>query len=296
MMVGAAKSGTTAIATYLSKHPQVFLTPLKEPKFISSQFLTYPLNGPGDQWVQTIAFQNLSDYLKLYRNVREEEAIGEASVENLIYYREAIPLIQKYFGDVKIIIILRNPIDRAFSAYMHLCRDLRETLSFEEALEAETERSKNNWDHIWFYKAGGMYAEGVEAYQKAFSRVKVMILDDFKTDRAAFLRELFSFLEVNPDFEVNTSKRFNVSGVPRSNWIQRIFKPGILYAWFYRKMVMYTGLKEDWLLGIIENLWRFNLRPIRMNPETRRQLARDFANDNRRLSQLLGRDLSNWLQ
>ncbi|MBE7438026.1 MAG: sulfotransferase [Spirochaetales bacterium] len=294
-IVGAAKSGTTAITAQLGRHPEVFICPMKETKFISSQFLEYPLRGPGDEWVDTIAITTRGEYDDLFRNMRGEKAIGEASVENLYFYERAIPEIKKQFGDPRIVIALRNPVERAFSAYMHLRRDMRETLSFEDALEEEECRIQNNWDHIWFYKSSGLYYQQVRAYLESFSRVKVMILDDIKSQASHFFRDLFQFLDVSPEHPLEHVQTTNISGVPKSDRIQLLFRPGRFYAKLYRTVVRRFGWPEDKILRFVESLWKFNLKRISMRPETRTRLTRYFAEDVARLGLLLDRDLSHWL-
>jgi len=293
-IVGAAKSGTTAITAQLGRHPEVFISPMKESKYVSSQFLEYPLRGPGDEWVDTIAIRTRSEYDHLFRKAGEEKAIGEASVENLYFYERAIPEIKRQFGDPRIVILLRNPIERAFSAYTHLRRDMRENLSFEAALQEEEQRIKSNWDHIWFYKASGLYAEQVKAYLESFSRVKVLILDDLKTHSSRFFRDLYQFLGVDPDHPLNRIEVSNVSGVPKNPHLQKLFRPGRFYAKLYRTVVLRLGWSEDKILRFVESVWKFNLKRISMLPQTRAMLGDFFARDIERLGSILDRDLSHW--
>ncbi len=173
LIVGAAKSGTTALYHYLSQHPEIYMSPLKEPKFITSNFLKFPFQGPGDNEVEKMIVKSFDRYCDLFKGVKNEKAIGEASADNLYYYEQAIFYIKKYIGNPKIIIILRNPIERAYSAYLHLVRDERETLSFKEALAEEEKRRKQNWEFIWFYKNVGFYFNQVKAYLENFTQVKV---------------------------------------------------------------------------------------------------------------------------
>jgi hypothetical protein len=107
----------------------------------------------------------INDYESLFVDVVNHQTIGEASVPYLYYYKKTIPNIIKTFcKDIKIIIILRNPVDRAYSNYMHHIRDGTEPLSFEEALMAEKEREKESWWRGYQYRDGGRYYNQVEAY------------------------------------------------------------------------------------------------------------------------------------
>jgi hypothetical protein len=149
--------GATAIAGYLSQHPDIYVSPIKEPKFFTSQFLRFPLQGPGDSFVENFTIKTFDAYKQLFRRVKDEKAIGDASVDNLYFHKEVIPLIKSCLGDVKIIIVLRNPVERAFSAYKNLLRDSRETLSFEEGLNRERDRRQRGYEYIWRYLDLGFY-------------------------------------------------------------------------------------------------------------------------------------------
>ena len=137
LIAGAAKSGTTAMYFYLQNHPDIFFSRLKEPCFFSAQVFEFPGNGIGDE--QKKITQTLTEYELLFRDAGNQKIIADASQDTL-YYPETIPNIHKYLGDPAILIMLRNPIDRAFSAYGHLVRDNRERLSFEDSLQKEEQR------------------------------------------------------------------------------------------------------------------------------------------------------------
>ena len=135
LIVGAPKSGTTSFNYYLKEHPQIYMSRVKEPYFFTSQRLQLPESGPGDYKRKYI--KEFSQYKELFNNVGNEIAIGEASTDTMFYHSFTINEIHKFVGDPKILIFLRNPVDRAFSAYTHLLRENREPHSFEEGLDQE---------------------------------------------------------------------------------------------------------------------------------------------------------------
>ena len=104
-------------------------------------------------------------------------------------------------GDPRIIITLRDPAAHAFSCYLHLKRQGRETLSFEGGLAAEQQRMEKGWHYHWHYLHSGFYANQVAAYLENFSRVKVCFLEDMHSDARTFVRDIFRFLEVDETFE-----------------------------------------------------------------------------------------------
>ena len=140
LIVGAAKSGTTSLYHYLKQHPEIYMSPVKEPKFITAQFLSFPFKGIGDEKVEQNIVKSYNEYCNLFKDVSKEKIIGEASPDNLYFFEKAINIIIYHLKNPKIIIILRNPIERAFSAYMYFINCNREYLSFEEALKEEEKR------------------------------------------------------------------------------------------------------------------------------------------------------------
>ena len=105
LIVGAAKSGTTSLYHYLKEHPEIYMSPVKEPKFITSQFLTFPFEGKGDEKVEKNIIKSFREYCNLFKDVNNEKIIGEASVDNIYFNDDAIKNIKKYLGNVKIVIV-----------------------------------------------------------------------------------------------------------------------------------------------------------------------------------------------
>ena len=138
LIVGAAKSGTSSLHNYLNQHPEIFMPSykdglnVKEPQFLIKNKVKDRLHFGIWSW---------QEYKALFDDATKFKAIGESSVFYLYYYKEAIKNIKFRLDDnIKIIILLRNPIDRAYSAFQHVSRGLKENLSFEEALQIEENR------------------------------------------------------------------------------------------------------------------------------------------------------------
>jgi hypothetical protein len=293
LIVGAPKCGTTSIASYIAQHPDVYLSPIKEPKFFSAQFVPFPLRGPGDSFVENFTVKTFEEYQRLFHKIRDEKAIGEASVDYLYFHRKVIPLIQNYLGDVKIIIVPRNPVKRAFSAYKNLLRDSRETLPFEEALQKEEERRRKGYEYLWSYLDSGFYYAQVKAYMENFSRIKVLILEHFDRRSLEPARRIFKFLEVDPTFKPKRQIIFNVSGRPKLQWLQRLLNPSPFKGKVY-KFLATNGFAVDKLMGYVEFLRGINIEPIYMKPNTRQRLQQIYKPDVEKLQHLLKLDLSSW--
>jgi hypothetical protein len=224
LIVGAAKSGTTSLYNYLKQNKQIFLPENKEPKYFVSKILKYPLGGKGDNLTEELMIKDFENYLSLFKQKKDNQICGEASVDYLYYADHVAPLIRQKLGDVKIIIMLRNPVDRAFSAYKHLVRDVRENESFEKALELEQKRKFNNYEFIWHYKQAGLYYKSVKKYYQTFTNVKVIIFEEFVINPKTTLNEVYKFLGVNIDNNVDTKKIYNKTGKPRFKTLQKALK------------------------------------------------------------------------
>lgn len=293
LIVGAAKCGTSSLHNYLGQHPQIFMSTPKEPRFISSQVTAFPLNGPGDHKVEKWYVKNYDDYLRLFDDADGFPVIGESSADTLYFYRDTIPVIKKYLGDPRIVIMLRNPVKRAFSAYQHLVRDMREDLSFEDGLKEEPNRIENNWELIYHYTAVSLYHDSVKAFLDNFSSVKVILTEDQEKKPQQTVRDAFRFLGVDPDYDVNTEIRYNVSGKPKSQWIHEFFFEGNLARKLAQPIVR-TLLKPETRIRLSQKIQKNNLTRLTINPATKDRLKRFFEEDITKLEKLLNRDLSIW--
>ena len=158
LIIGAAKAGTTSLYRYLEQHPEVYMSPVKEPKFFALGGERLDYRGPGDEArMRGASVTSLEDYRELFRGVSTETAVGEASTLYL-YSERAAARIKHHVPDVKLIAVLRNPVDRAYSDFLHLVRDGIEPLTdFPQALEAEESRIRSRWAPMWHYRRRGFY-------------------------------------------------------------------------------------------------------------------------------------------
>lgn len=301
LIVGAAKSGTTSLWYYLSQHPDIFMARPKELKFLSSAKISEDSNILYKfQYICDCTPINcIEDYFNAFCNVNAEEAVGEASTHYLFTYESTIPVIKKHIGNPKIIIILRDPVERAFSSYRHTTRNdprayhFNETRSFEECLELdEIHRMKNETlTMMHYYKSVGFYYHQVKAYLENFSHVKVYLYDDLSKNPKNLIRDIYSFLEVDPNFSPDINLKMNVS-LPDKNLLQKTI--------FSHKMRKLMAPLLFSLLGESNSikLYNFVLKQFRkdeMKSETRQYLINLYREDILKLQDLIQRDLSHWL-
>lgn len=295
LVIGAAKSGTDSLCDYLGQHPDVFMCPTREPNFfVADGQPVIPYRGPGDQvaladmWVST-----LDHYRSLFSGATGERAIGEGTAW-YIYHEDVPQRIQRYIPGVKLIAVLRNPIDRAYSAHTMLLQHGRETIAdFGRALDAEEDRTRHNWEPIWHYIKMGFYTDQLKRYYEVFDpgQIRVIVYDDFDANSLGVIRDLYEFLDVDKTFIPDTSTRHNVSMVPKSLTMHSIVA-GQHPAKAALKAVLPYRLRRAVKNSVVE---RNLTRPAVMQPQVRQQLREVFRADILELQNLVGRDLSHWL-
>lgn len=281
MIVGAAKAGTTAIAKHIGNHPESFVPEVKEPRYFVRDILqNISKSDPLYDYLMDSSVFDWSDYLDLFSEAKESEIrLGEGSVHYLYHHETAIPQILERLGDIPIIIVLRDPVSRAYSNYNYLTHS--DPSSFEKALAKEEERKQAGFNAFWFHKDLGNYYEQVKAYLDAFSNVHVCLYDDFQSDPKIFMRELFGFLGIDDSFELDYSKRYNETEV--SNRLH----------YFIQKY----GLKVDFLSDSMrKKLKKYLLfkKKSTISPKTKASLRDYFREDLKRLEKLIDKDLSKW--
>ncbi|WEM41575.1 sulfotransferase [Photobacterium sp. DA100] len=231
MIVGSAKSGTTSLYYYLQQVEGIFMPENKEPHYYLGEFKHGYDNGVGDkEIIKSMYVTSKKNYNSLFVKAKKSEKIGEASATYL-YDRESAKLIKEDNPNCKIIIMLRNPALRAFSAYSHMRRDYRENVNdFYDAINEEELRVENKWMPIWHYKRMGFYYEQVKLYMETFGRenVHVIIFEDFIKDIDASVSEVLYFLGVDANFSIKKDKT-NESNMPKSKFIHLFIKrPNII--------------------------------------------------------------------
>ena len=298
LVIGAGKSGTTSLYHYLGQHPEVYMSPVKEPKFFALEGRGIYFRGPGDREMMTQTADNravttIEEYEALFSGVKDEKAIGEASPIYL-HNDQAPARIKHHLPEAKLIAVLRDPVERAYSAYLHQVRDGREWLDFAEALRAEEQRIRDDWAPGWRYKLVGFYHRHLTRYYDLFGgdRIRVYLYEDLGADPVAVSRDIFGFLGVDDSFAPDTSLRHNVSGIPKSKALVSIIKrPNPIKS--VAKAVLPEGLRKRMSVSVQNR----NLKKAPPMPEgAMRELVEAYREDVLKLQDLIGRDLSGWLR
>ena len=281
LIVGAAKSGTTSLHNYLKQHPDIFMSNHKEPHFLINNEIGVNRIPKG--------INNLQDYSNLFSNGASQKYRGESSAMYLQFPEIAIKNIDRYLDeDVKIIIMLRNPIERAFSGYQHVKRyNLDEDLDFEDALEISEQRyfTNNNITPASRYIHIGMYNEFVRKFKTKFkTNVHIIIYKDFINNTNQELSRLFIFLGIK-DVQIDFNKQYMVGGW---KWKNDLFRKIFMKRHFLKKFIPF------------KSLIRAAFKPFatdsveKIDDTIREKLIGIYKDDIKNLSTFLNVDLNFW--
>ena len=287
LIVGAAKSGTTSLHNYLNQHYDVFMCDPKEPHFLIN-------NEIGTERISVGVSEKIA-YEKLFLDGENLKYRGESSVMYLMYPEIVIPKIKEYLGnDVKIIIMLRNPVERAYSGYQHVKRyNIKEDISeFRDAWDISEERYFSNPEMTPAsrYKELGMYYNQVKSYLKNFN-VHIIIYEDYKLDIQNEMNKVFDFLEIN-QMEINFDRRHMVGGWQWKNKkVKSLMTRKNPLKSFLKIIIPFKKVRKI-IRKKIQDRNTSDVLPISM--EDKKMLKHFYKDDVRQLSKLLDRDLNYW--
>jgi hypothetical protein len=282
-IVGAAKAGTTSLHALLRAHPEVFMSMPKEPHHFCQVQPPYELRWHFE------AYADSARYLKLFRDANGFKAIGEGSTSYL-WHPEVPVRIRQRVPHARIIISLRDPIERAYSHYLMHVREGIQNLPFYEALREDIHRTGWEWGISHFYVEKGRYAAQVRRYLEVFGpdRVKVVLFDHFQRDPRARLLEVVRFLELDaaPVARIDATKIHNRHRAPRGRWAR------LLAGSRLSRMLGETIVPRRLGSFIYE---RFLLKAARkppMDPRARELLTRIYEPEIDELERILKRDMA----
>ncbi len=292
LVIGAAKSGTTALYHALKQHPQIYMS-LKEPHFFAFEGEKPNYCGPGDEDFNRKVVFRYEDYSRLFDAALYQIAIGDASVHYLTLADSCAERIRRHILHVRLIAVLRQPADRAYSHYMMLVSNKHETLGFAQALNASEGRRRMNWGPGRQYRTNGLYHRLLQPFFERFpqEQIRIYLYEDWNTKPLEVLQDIFRFLQVDDTF-VPEVARSNVTLLPRSRAIHTLLtKPHPLKSWL--KPLLPLRLRQ----AMVSGLKSLNqTKPPPLDPELRRQLTEGYREDILKLQDLIGRDLSHWLK
>ncbi|MBS3738592.1 MAG: sulfotransferase [Psychroflexus sp.] len=293
VIVGFPKCGTTSLHYYLDNHPEIFMPKQKELHYFTAKILTSQNKGPGDNIVNQFHINSFQAYKQHFKKAQKKhKAIGDAS-PSYINYPETIPDIKEKLGaDIKIIIVLRDPIRRAFSNYLHLVRENREKLSFFEALKAEEQRMKMGYSDFWYYKWNSLYAKKIEIFKKAFDEVYVMTNENLKQNPLESIQNLYKFLGVDATYKPqNLSKQYNPGGLYKQNLVTKLIFRQSGFRRFLKRYMPITPQMKSMKQGILK---QFEKPKPEIDKQSEDFLVEYFKDDVKLLKSLIGLNIESW--
>ena len=288
LIIGAGRSGTTSLHAYLDQHPDIFMSPIKEPNYFS---LTGSVAGPYARALRRRSASTLAEYEALFSGAGRASARGEASPS---YLRSPVAAerIREAIPGARLVAILRHPVERAYASYLAARRDGFEPApTFEAAIASCLSGEREAWDFLR-YTQSGYYHQHLSRYLARFPReqIRVDLHEDLHRDAGALIRQMLEFIGVDPTFPIDTSERFGRTGT--------IANPALRFVW------RHTLPLRNAVEPIVPKPLRERAKAIAtrkmvtppMGAEARATLLRIYRDDTLRLQDLLQRDLSTWLR
>jgi len=276
-IVGAPKAGTTSLFHYLNTHPEIKMSSAKEPNYFSDKELF-------DQglYYGTSRIDTLQKYNSLFSGRKKEKLMGESSVSYL-YYSEVPKRIKVYNTDSKIIVMLRNPVDRAFSHYL---------MDYRLGLTSESFESEFNIKiglKFQQYFLLGNYSSQVKRYIDVFGRENIHFIwySDFKKNTSLELEKVFDFLSLNTNYCLDFNKVHNSFFMPKNNIVRKI------YSIIWLRKVLVSLIPSTFISLIKSILFNKGNKP-KISVEVRNSVSLYFEKDIEILEKLLSINLEKW--
>jgi hypothetical protein len=296
LIAGVPKAGTTALHAALVRHPELFLSRVKEPKFFLSDGPPPARGGPGDVQTYQEHVWRQADYESLFDPAPPGARRGEATPFYL-YDLAAHDRIKSLVPEVRLIILLRDPVDRAHSNWTHLWNaGLEPEADFLAACRAEPERIAAGWADFWHYTRMGRYGEQIEHLFQVFPRDQVLLLryKELKDSPAATLDRVCSFLGVRTGVLTEIPKENVNRHVVEDNPVNRVLR-GLLRAggdFGHRFPVPLRLAARGPVLTLLHR--KNGARPV-TTPAERAALLPRFADDIALLARVTGENYDDWL-
>ena len=307
-IVGAGKSGTTSLYHYLRQHPQIYMSPIKEPCYFASEVRVENLAPSYRRHVRRMSrrlpevlaavnsvkplgwlVSEWDDYLRLFQNVEGQTAIGEASAAYL-WSTTAASNIAVRRPDARIVMILRDPAERAFSQYLHQLAAGLIHCSFRKHIQQCIRNDRNDISAQYPLLEIGLYYDQVKRYLERFPRhnIRIYWYDEAWRDPGVLLADLFRFLAVDPTYRPDTSRRSLERRAPRFPAVNHVLKR-------FEIAHCLNEASPSALRPIVRRLLFQSGPALRMDARDRQYLVDYYREDVMKLAALLDRDLSAWL-
>ena len=290
ILSGFPKCGTTSLHYYLSEHPEIYMPDQKELHFFTNRIFAKNNKGTGDSILTHTHIKTLNEYQKCFKGGENFKIVGETS-PSYINHPELFKKISKTLSDPKIIVLIRDPIKRAYSNYLHLLREQRETLSFEEALSQEEKRKALKYADFWYYKFNSTYYEKIRIAKLVFSNVLIITQEELSQEPLKIMKRTYEFLGVDTEFKPKRiTAKYNPGGAYKKNIITSIiFKPSTA-----KNILKKTVPVRPWMKDLLNSITaRYKKKQEKIDDKTKKYLINYFRKEVEKIKKL-GADTSRW--
>jgi len=287
MIIGTQRAATSSLYVGLQQHPEIYLPRVKEPEY----FTRDEFYRKGEKYLSVF-----------YHELKNEKLVGGANA-HLMYFPNTTERMKAHNASMKHIAILRNPVERAYSAF-HFARsrNVESCVTFEEALQKESTRLHGKYKERseLTYLSHGYYAVQLERFFDSFGRNNVFVIwfEDIKVDFTGVLKKTLNWLGTDSDaIKPEQFQRVNVANSPRFKALQKILYPGNTRAGSFFRKIIPTNIRYLYQVHIKNPIARLNSKAYSyqpMNEETRKRLIEYFKPKNAELEKLMDKDLSRW--
>jgi hypothetical protein len=287
IVIGAPRAGTTALWHMLRQHPQIYMSELKEPRFFAYEGGWSEHGDDGRLVGAAETVTKLPDYEALFDRVHDEHAIGEASPVYL-YSQRAPQRIAHYVPDARLVAVLRQPAERAYSHFVYNRARSWESLdNFAAALACEDERVEHGSSPVLHYRRQGFYHSQLQRYGEwvRAGRIRVFLQEELLAHPQQVMEEIARFLDLENVIIPGSSDLHNVSGSARGAVGQNLVSSSRRFE----------RLRSRVPPGVKRRLWSLVRRPSRDDRDLILRLTKGYRDDIARLEALLDRDLTDWL-
>ena len=296
LIIGVPKAGTTALHAALAKHPDLFMSRVKEPKFFLTDGPPPTRGGPGDAQTYREHIWRRQDYEALFDGAPDGSLRGE-STPFYLHDAEARRRIRRLIPDARLIAVLRDPVERAHSNWTHLWSAGLEPIADPiAACAAEPQRIAAGWATFWRYVELGKYGEQLQGLYELFPREQVLVLHyrELLHDAAATLDRICAFLGVRTGL-IDTVPRENVTthvaDSPGTRTLQWALRAGAMLGRYVPAPVR-TVTRQPFLAALHRE--RRPRQPLTW--AEREQLLAYFVDDIALLQEITGYDYAAWLK
>lgn len=302
-VVGAAKAGTTSLYSYLNSHRSIYMSPIKEPHFFSTDIrcsnfsrlhrakncfnIKKYLKSRPLKPVHIAYFESEEDYIELYSEVQNETVIGEVST-GYLFSHTAAKNIYQFNPRSKIIIMLRNPVERAFS---HWLMDLREgnvkEKEFLDAVKNDYQSSTKAWGKDSLYIELGLYYEQVKRFYDIFpkNQISIHLYEEYRTNQELSLKDIYEFLNVSSVMFSEVCSE-NSASLPKHGFIPKLIN-------FGKHLRIHRIVNKKVKEAVRSFIFQSKSLPV-LSGSDYKEVYEYFKSDIKKLEELLEIDLSVW--